>query len=443
MRLAEFIRTGADRILDEWESYARNIPSARGLDAEGLRDHAKDILLAMAAHIEREPVADEMLDRASGRAARAVIDMQAAQHGAVRLAQGFSINDAVAEFRALRSAVLMLWTDRSGSPDPADDITRFNEAVDQAVAESLARYSHLRDYQSRLFDALLSSSPDLAFIIDAGGRIIYANAAFAEHVRIPAAELRGADFYALAASFAPEIDIHVGQVLRSQSTHRGELSFALGPERRQTYEYLLVPVLDPQGRSEAVACTARDITERKEVEERIRRSANYDHLTELPNRSLFRERLEHEIKHAARSRLPLALLFLDLDGFKGVNDRLGHAAGDQLLQKVAKRISACVRGSDTVARLGGDEFTVILTEVTRPAAIEALCAKMLADIEKPFALAAGEAHVSASIGITLYPSDGATPDELLRKADAAMYRAKNAGRNQYSFFAGVPEAAAH
>ncbi|WP_147373898.1 diguanylate cyclase domain-containing protein [Massilia cavernae] len=443
MRLAEFLRTGADRILDEWEAYARNIPSARGLDTEGLRDHAHDMLAAMAAHIEGAPVAAEMIERASGRAARAVIDMQAAQHGAVRLAQGFSITDAVAEFRALRSAVLMLWNDRSGSPDVADEIIRFNEAVDQAVSESLARYSSLRDYQSRLFDALLSSSPDLAFIIEPGGQLIYANAAFAEHVGIPAAKLRGADFYALAATFAPEIEVHVDQVVRSQAVDRGELGFSAGGGRRQVYEYLLVPVLDPQGRSEAVAGTARDVTERKEAEERIRRSANYDHLTELPNRSLFRERLEHEIRHAARSGLTLALLFLDLDGFKAVNDRLGHAAGDQLLQKVARRISACVRGTDTVARLGGDEFTVILADVARPAAIEALCAKMLAEIDKPYALAAGEARVSASIGITLYPGDGASLDELLRKADAAMYRAKNAGRNRYRFFAGVPEAAAH
>ena len=260
MRLAEFLRSSADRILDEWEAYARNIPSARGLDAEGLRDHARDMLVAMAAHVEGHSAAGEMLERASGRAARAVIEMQAAQHGAVRLAQGFSINDAVAEFRALRSAVLMLWNDRAGSPDVADEITRFNEAVDQAVAESLARYSSLRDYQSRLFDALLSSSPDLAFIIDPAGRIIYANGAFADHVRIPAAELRGADFYTLAASFAPEIDVHVAQVLESRSVDRGELCFAQGGGARQVYEYLLVPVLDPEGNSEAVAGTARDHT---------------------------------------------------------------------------------------------------------------------------------------------------------------------------------------
>ena len=434
MKLAQFIRSDIERILEEWEASARKMPSAHGLDREALRDHARSILGDIAAYVERDPA--ECDPTGPDPAMQDRTDTHASHHGAVRLAQGFTVNDAVAEFRALRTAVLMLWTDRGGCLDAAEEITRFNQAVDQAVTDSLARYSALRDYQSRLFDALLSSSPDLAFIIDPAGRVIYANKSFARHLRVEEDALPGSDFFALAAAFAPGIAAPVAHVLRAQATHRGELAFALAPGRHKTYEYLLVPVLDPQGRSEAVAGTARDITERKEVEERIRRSANYDHLTGLPNRSLFRERIEHEIKHAARTGLPLALLFLDLDGFKDVNDSLGHEAGDQLLQEVAQRISSCVRDTDTVARLGGDEFTVVLTEVTQPAKVDALCAKMLAAIEKPFLLEAGEARISASIGITLYPGDSASPDELLRRADAAMYTAKNAGRNRYHFFAG-------
>ena len=430
MKLGQFIRSGIEPILDDWESHARQMASARELDAVALRDHARGMLEVIADYVERDGTPVEA-------GARIVIESHASHHGAVRLAQGFSVNDAVAEFRALRTSVLMLWTDREECSDAAEEISRFNEAIDQAVCDSLARYSALRDYQSRLFDALLSSSPDLAFIIDPAGRIIYANRAFAKHMRVDADQLPGSDFFALAAAFAPEIDIHVAHVLRAQATHCGELTFTLAPGRYKTYEYLLVPVLDPLGRSEAVAGTARDITERKEVEDRIRRSANYDHLTGLPNRSLFRERIEHEVKHSARTGLPLALLFLDLDGFKDVNDRLGHEAGDQLLQEVAHRISACVRDTDTVARLGGDEFTVVLTEVTQPAKVDALCAKILAELEKPFVLDAGEARISASIGITLYPGDAASPEELLRRADAAMYAAKNAGRNRYHFFAGA------
>jgi diguanylate cyclase (GGDEF)-like protein len=191
-----------------------------------------------------------------------------------------------------------------------------------------------------------------------------------------------------------------------------------------------------------VAGSARDITERKRSEEQVRRSANHDSLTDLPNRGLFRERLEHEVKHSARTGLPLALLFIDLDGFKEVNDRLGHAAGDQLLQQVAHRISSCVRDTDTVARLGGDEFTVILTDVTRPQHIHAIAEKILDELRKPFALAAGQASISGSIGITVFPGDGSTPDELVRNADEAMYAAKNAGRNRYRFFTAATQGAA-
>lgn len=432
MRLAQFIRSNMEPILDEWERRARQMASARELDGQALRIYARGMLRVIADNIAH--VGDI---GAVGMVAR-----HASRHGAVRLAQGFSVNDTVAEFSALRAAVMLLWTGRDGCGDAADDLARFNQAIDQAVTDALARYTSLRDYQSRLFDALLSSSPDLAFIVDPAGRIIYANKAFAEHLRVAADALPGADFYAITAAYAPEIDLHVAHVLRSRNTYCGELNIVVAPGRCKSYEYLLVPVLDPGGRSEAVAGTARDITERKEIEDRIRRSANYDHLTGLPNRSLFRERIEHETRHAARTGLPMALLFLDLDGFKDVNDRLGHEAGDQLLQEVAHRISACVRDTDTVARLGGDEFTVVLTEVTQPDKVDALCAKMLSELDKPFMLEAGEARISASIGIAMYPDDGATPDELLRQADAAMYAAKNAGRNRYHFHAGKAGAAA-
>lgn len=223
-------------------------------------------------------------------------------------------------------------------------------------------------------------------------------------------------------------------VVRSGLTYRGEMKATLDNGESRTFEYLLVPVFNPAGFCEAVAGSARDITVRKESEDRIQRSANHDFLTDLPNRSLFRERLEHEVKHSARTGLPLGLLFIDLDLFKEVNDSLGHAAGDQMLQEVARRINACVRETDTVARLGGDEFTVILTDVTRPEHIENIAAEILEELRKPFALAAGEASISCSIGITLYPGHGASSDELVRNADEAMYASKNAGRNQYRFF---------
>jgi diguanylate cyclase (GGDEF)-like protein len=203
---------------------------------------------------------------------------------------------------------------------------------------------------------------------------------------------------------------------------------------QRTYEYLLVPVYDPGGRCEAIAGSARDVTERKASEERSARSARHDFLTDLPNRILFRERLEHEIKHSARTGLPLALMFIDLDLFKEVNDQMGHAAGDQMLKEVAWRLSACVRDTDTVARLGGDEFTVLLTDVTVPQHINDIAAEILGELRKPFVLDAGEAVISCSIGIAVCPDDASTPDDLVRNADQAMYASKNAGRNRYQFF---------
>jgi diguanylate cyclase (GGDEF)-like protein/PAS domain S-box-containing protein len=180
--------------------------------------------------------------------------------------------------------------------------------------------------------------------------------------------------------------------------------------------------------------THTDLTERKLAEETIQRQANYDPLTLLPNRRLFRDRLELELKKAHRAGLTMGLLFIDLDNFKEVNDTLGHDRGDELLVEAARRIGECVRESDTVARLGGDEFTVILSEVDDQRSIERVAQSIIAALVKPFVLGADKAFISASIGITLYPDDAIEIEELLKHADQAMYVAKNAGRNRYSYF---------
>jgi diguanylate cyclase (GGDEF)-like protein/PAS domain S-box-containing protein len=435
MRLPDFIRTNVDLILDRWDEFAKEIPNAQGLGPTVFRDHARGILNAITADLEQAQSPAEQDEKSKGRGPHALPVTQAELHGASRFSEGFDVNESVAEFRALRASVLHLWG--QGAPMPrvaAEDITRFNEAIDQAVAESLARFTAMKERRHRLFEALLSSSPDLNYIVETTGAIIYANQAFAYIFMKTQSELVGADFFALCTPIVRDIDRQLRDVVASGKTYRGEMQAILPSGEDRTYEYLLVPVFNPAGHCEAVAGSARDVTERKAAEERIQRSANHDFLTDLPNRSLFRERLEHEIKHSARTGLPLGLLFIDLDGFKEVNDRLGHAAGDQMLQEVAQRVSACVRDTDTVARLGGDEFTVILTDVTRPPYIETLARKILGELRRPFSLAAGEAAISGSIGITVYPRDALYPDELLRNADEAMYACKNAGRNRYQFF---------
>ncbi len=184
-----------------------------------------------------------------------------------------------------------------------------------------------------------------------------------------------------------------------------------------------------------VFCTLlRDISLRKQSEERIRHQANYDALTSLPNRTLFLDRLNREIIRARRQDSRVALMFIDLDRFKWVNDTLGHAAGDKLLQDVSQRLQSCLRKSDTVARLGGDEFTAILPDMAQGPFAERVASEILTQLATPFDLDGQEANISGSVGITVYPDDADNLDGLLKNADTAMYRAKSDGRNAYRFF---------
>ena len=177
-----------------------------------------------------------------------------------------------------------------------------------------------------------------------------------------------------------------------------------------------------------------DITKHKEDEEQIRYQANYDALTGLPNRSLLSDRLNQAIVSAHRENWMLAVLFLDLDHFKVVNDTFGHVVGDELLQLVSARIKACLRESDTVARFGGDEFVILLQDVTEMDSVAHVADTIIEQITKVFSLYGREIYIGASIGITVYPDDAVNTDSLLRNADMAMYQAKEQGRNTYQFF---------
>jgi len=185
-----------------------------------------------------------------------------------------------------------------------------------------------------------------------------------------------------------------------------------------------------------------DITKQKESEELIWKQANFDSLTGLPNRRMLQDRLQQEVKKAQRSNLPLALMFLDLDHFKEVNDTLGHDIGDSLLREAARRLTRCVRDSDTVGRTGGDEFTVILSALDDPACVDRTAEKILKILAEPFPLGDDKAYVSTSIGITLYPNDADNIDALLKNADQSMYAAKNLGRNRYCYFTPAMQEAA-
>jgi diguanylate cyclase (GGDEF)-like protein/PAS domain S-box-containing protein len=173
---------------------------------------------------------------------------------------------------------------------------------------------------------------------------------------------------------------------------------------------------------------------RKDAEEKLRFVATHDGLTELPNRVMFGQRLDHALTRAQRHRCRLAVLFLDLDRFKLINDTLGHQYGDALLREVARRLRQCLRASDTVARLGGDEFVVLLEDVTEPLFVASVAQKMIAAVGEGYVLAGREYHVTASVGASTFPDDAADAPSLLKNADVAMYRAKEQGRNTFQFY---------
>jgi diguanylate cyclase (GGDEF)-like protein/PAS domain S-box-containing protein len=188
------------------------------------------------------------------------------------------------------------------------------------------------------------------------------------------------------------------------------------------------------GRAQRVIGVAMNITDRKLAEQRIAHMAHHDALTGLPNRVLLRDRIQQAIAQAHRNGTQLAVLFLDLDRFKTINDSLGHQLGDRLLQSVASRILVCVREGDTVSRVGGDEFVIVIPGVASSADASSVAGKILEVLLSAFHLHGNDLHVAASIGISLYPSDGADAETLMRHADTAMYHAKDMGRGNYQFF---------
>lgn len=179
----------------------------------------------------------------------------------------------------------------------------------------------------------------------------------------------------------------------------------------------------------------RALEEVRKAEEKLTHMANYDYLTNLPNRNLFHDRLNVAINHAKRSKKKLALFFLDIDHFKLINDKLGHDVGDEILKTFAARIQQCIRKSDTPARLGGDEFVILLDQINDFEVASVIAQKIIANINTPFTFQEKSIHVSTSIGITFFKDDNTTPTELLKQADQALYAAKKAGRNNYKIFA--------
>jgi len=291
--------------------------------------------------------------------------------------------------------------------------------------------------QRNFLEAVLESEPECVKVVTSGGKLIQMNKAglaMLETDSLEEAQNIGLLEFILPGYREDFVEFHK-YICAGNS---GVLEFPiLGKRGTQRWlETHATPLRNVNGDVIALLGVTRDVTEKKRSDELIWRQANYDSLTDLPNRYMFFDRLEQEVKKAHRDGESLAVLFIDLDRFKEVNDSMGHQSGDALLVEAAQRIGSCVREADTVARLGGDEFMVILSQLHDIAHVETIAQNIITSLAKPFSVVGQQpsVYISASIGITLYPSDAVKVDELLSNADQAMYVAKNTGRNRFSYF---------
>ena len=289
--------------------------------------------------------------------------------------------------------------------------------------------------EMKLATLLYQHSSEAMMVSDANGNILNVNPAFTRLTGYTAAEVIGNNPNLLRSGRHDQAFYRrMWRTLNTTGRWQGEIW-----NRRKNGEVFaewlsINTIYDDDGAVHRRVALFTDISEKKKSEELIWNQANFDFLTQLPNRRMFHDRLAMEIKKANRANVLLALLFIDLDRFKEINDTLGHDMGDRLLKDAALRLVACVREADTVARLGGDEFTVIVGGLNDCAGIERVAQDILGRLAEPFFLGGEPAYVSGSIGITFYPQDGGDVETLLKNADQAMYEAKREGRNRYSYF---------
>jgi len=286
------------------------------------------------------------------------------------------------------------------------------------------------------FEAMFNSLADAVIYTDCERRIVMVNPGVTTIFGYGFSELLGqstALLYARGSDFDEQGQrrYHLGQGAEQQAY---EMEYQRNDGTTFVGETLGSKVMDGSGKVLGFIAIIRDITERMQARERLHYLAHHDVLTKLPNRVLFADRLDHALAHARRSDRAVALLFLDLDRFKLINDTLGHDIGDRSLQVLAERLSLCVRDGDTIARLGGDEFAILLEDIVSADDVAPTARKILEALSHPVVLEDRELFVTTSIGISLFPSDGRDSQALLKHADIAMYRAKEQGRNTYQFY---------
>ena len=323
----------------------------------------------------------------------------------------------------------------------------------KSLERTNALMSERLEQSERLHRYLVDHSPDLIYTVNDTGLFTYVNPTVDPMLGYPSGELLGQPYHCVVHD--DDLDLARFVFCERRTGERASRNVELRLKKRPVPGDADADAPTPEVLTIALSATgvytdqkdstggarflgsygvARDITERKHAEERISFQAYHDLLTQLPNRALFKDRLSVALSQAQRSGRRVAVLFIDLDRFKLVNDSLGHAAGDELLKVVATRLQACVRRSDTLARLGGDEFTILLPDLTDAEDAALIAQKVIDELRRPLVVGGQEIRPTASIGIGLYPDDGTEAESLVKHADIAMYHVKARGKDGYAFF---------
>ena len=327
---------------------------------------------------------------------------------------------------------------------PEELLATINNAVRKRRLEDINSLMESRLKRSeKLHRFIVNSSPDIIYILDENGCFSFLNSKIEQLLGYNRSDLLGRHI----ANLVDDEDLDKARYFFDQSMHPltapRTIEIALKPREggrtKHYFELALWPVdesaeLNGSARSYRIYGTARDITDRMEAEAFINFQAYHDLLTRLPNRALFKDRLSMALTQASRNHQRLAVMFIDLDRFKIINDSLGHTMGDRLLQAVSQRLLACIRKGDTLSRFGGDEFTLLLPDTPDSIGAVQVAEKILESIKEPFKLGGHDIHVGASIGISVYPEGGTTMDTLIKNADIAMYHVKSSGKDGYHVF---------
>ena len=405
-------------------------------------DHDMDLALQVMAQawpLGLDPVADIIIVPPIGRDLRidcARHPIEERRRRPVRAAR----REGPVEGSQLAAVPAGGWQNRYGSARVLG-IWGAGAAVSLAIAALLylrqlqLRRLQMRDAELSLAASVIDSLNEAIMVTDARGRVVTVNPAFSALTGIDESAASGRPASAVVSCpYSEESRNEFADQLERDGYWRGELDDRRASGESYPKSLSIYPVREPGGRIAHYVHSFSDISERREAERKIHHLAHHDMLTGLPNRLSLQLRMEQVMAHARRHGTLFAVLMIDMDHFKDINDTLGHHVGDALLVEVGKRLQRCVRQSDVVARLGGDEFVVLVTDMVTTLTAAAVAEKIVAALSAPYAVEAYQLHSTPSVGIGVFPNDGETVDDLLRNVDSAMYHAKAAGRNNYQFF---------